>query len=608
MRKKSPETFSVTDQQQEKEKTLEKKKNPEAEQQREQKERPTKIEGRISGYIKNLEERENKVEKFLQAKDGAIHNVDVAKARIQVPDREHEKRKKKDYQSYEQEFEKKKIDSDTHIGNLEQEKQRLERLYKEGPKDIKEALSIKREHDGSKSPSGVFGSLRENLMLAFRGNDIKKEVNALLRKEKKERPSDGETPERIVKIQDQIKSLKREKENLSVPETYKDEIQKIQKEEKDFFLKHCEEKYSKLSEFLTIDEIAIEKKLQGPSLKEDDLFLLMEDIGKAQAELTKRHHETKKFLERTRFGYLSVREGKDSPRVDTSLDTKLEIVTKAVQKNFEKRMLDSQPKKLDNADLRYLNDKDIIQIAKIEVSLSKTNEEFLKNEEKIKEELSGEREKAKAEAMRRQNEVIFHTSRQDNFLKILDDQLYSMRALRAAHPEKASTAVTTSIDDKYIFFQPESPASGYGVGGEKGSAICGFATVEGFLMKSALTTDTGANPGRSEVAALGVDGAATVMDPSDFVVYMPESTWKKAEPIIAEKYKDTSLPEIVVYPDTLLRDGSEEGVRNATQEIARLVKERVQEVQKRGGYHVEPGGIRTTPNGYEYYEEDTAAW
>ncbi|MBI2644617.1 hypothetical protein HYW94_00355 [Candidatus Uhrbacteria bacterium] len=607
MRKKSPENFSITDGQQERKQMPEKKKNSETEKQREQKERPTKIEGRISQYIKNLEEREDTVEKFLDAKKNAHHTVDVAQARNQVPDREHEKRKKKDYQSYEKEFEKRKTDSDAQIEQLKKEEQTLSRLYKEGPKDAREALAVKRNREGGALPAGVLGKLGDRLMLAFQGHAIQKEAQALLQKEKKDM-RDTETPDTLLDIRDKIQNLQKEKEGISRSESYKDEVEKNRKEEKDFFLKHTEEQFPKLALFLKMDKDAISQKLQDPSLKDNDLFSLMEDIGDARAELTKRHQATDKALERTRYGYLLAQEGKDSPKADDAFGKKIGAVAEAIEETFKNRMFHSRSKALDNTDLRYLTDNDIKKIATAEANISKSDKQFAQEQKKIVEELIEDREKAHAEAERAQHEVVFHTSRQDNFLKILEDQLYSMRALRATHPEKASGAQSTSHDDKYIFFQPDVPASGYGAGGEKGSAICGFATVEGFLMKSALTTDTGANPGRPEVAVLGVDGAATVMEPSGFVAYMPESVWKKARPIIAEKYRDAAPPEIVVYQDALLQDRSEEGVSKATEEIARLVKERVQEIQKRGGYPVESGGIRTTPDGYQYYEEDSNAW
>lgn len=608
MRKKSQETFSITNEQQEKEKTLEKKKSPETELQKEQKERPAKIERNISQYVKNLEVRADKVEKFLDAQKSAQHGVDVAKARTDIPDRGHEKQKKKDYQSYEKEFEKRKKDIDTQVEDLKKQEQELARLYKEGPRDAREALAIQRDRKGEKQPSGVLGKLGDRLLLVAQGHAIKKEVYALLQREKREM-RDSETPNRILDIQDKMTDLKKEKEGLFLPETYKAEVEKIKEEERDFFLKHAEENSPKLAVFLKMDRDAVLEKLKDASFKDSDIFSLIKDIGEAQAELVKRHQAVDKALERTRSGYLSTQKGKDIPKTDRFLDKHLESILAAAQKTFRDRMFHSRPKKMDNADLRYVTDKDIKKIAKTEENISKLDERFVENKEKIQAELTEGREKAKIEAERAQHEVIFHTTQKDSFLKILDTKLYSMRALRAAHPEKAAVAETTSHEDRFIFFQPEFPASAYGVvEGQRNFQICGFATVEGVIMKSALTTDTGSNPGRKEVAVIGRDGAPTAIEPDAFVIYMPESVWKKAKPIMTEKYKDTPLPEIIVYPDSLVKDHTMEAAQEASKEIARLVKERVQEVQKRGGFYVEPGGIRTTSDGYRYYSEDSKAW
>ena len=303
MKRKTQESFTIDDDKKEGKEIKEKRKSLETEQ---QKERPVKVERNISDYIKYGEDRAERVGKFLSARESARHSVDVANVRTDVPDTTHEKRKKKDYQAHEEEFEKRKTEIDTQIADLKKEEKTLARLYKEGPKDVREALSIKRDREGGTAPSGALGKLSDRLLCAFHGDDLQKEVRTLLQKE-----SMGE---RETDTQAAIIRLQNKREDMFLPKTYNAEVDKIREEEKNFFLKHTQETSPRLAQFFGIDDKAVFEKLQDPSLKDSDLFSLMKDIGTAQAELIQRHHATDKACERTRSGYLLTRERKNSPK------------------------------------------------------------------------------------------------------------------------------------------------------------------------------------------------------------------------------------------------------------------------------------------------------
>lgn len=523
------------------------------------------------------------------------------------------------YQAHEASLSSKEEALKKEIETVTQEIARLERLSKQGPSTPAEAIALKREFEGEPAV-GLLDKLQDKLKTFFPGSVVQ-DVRYGLCNYKQIGPK---IEKLISRNRELIMKLFDSRGRNTEFEEAKQIAERGNKEIVSNLLNIFPDMVGIIGEEGWVDS----KKLAELDLQQPVSRRLIKDLLANLPVMREMARKNKNAVEETEFGYLNFGRKEKVPLFVVTPET-IDYLEEKLRRSLGEWVGDGFSRNVNNIDnqaLRFLDDKTIARLGQI-ADQRKTlfpEEQGLPDNELYTKKLIERREKARDEAKKIQETIVFHVTPPENFEKILSDKLLSLVALKKRAENFVATSGANQTGsgqnlghDEMIFFSRGFIQDQYATkSGDhsndfnryRGVAtpLLGFASKEAYLMLGALRGSSGHN---TELALKGGFGEPGEFDPSAFATFVPKSQEGRIKAQFNDMLKQEKVApyqwealnnSMIVYPDNLLTGDAAPG-----QAVADYVST---EIKKRKWFRTEPGGIRTNPDGTEYYQEDGASW